>query len=93
MRGAVPCLSADMTTHAVPDFIRVLKMGRRTAPKARGADGAMIWLTVNEPSQLTNELVPGIAHTEACRELGPLQLLVHLSPPFSPTQKQRNELT
>ena len=34
MRGAVPCLSTDLTTHAVPHFIQALKMGRRTAPKA-----------------------------------------------------------
>ena len=40
MRGAVPCLSKDLTTHAVPNFIKAFKMGRRTAPKARGAEGA-----------------------------------------------------
>ena len=40
MHGAVPCLSADLTTHAVPNFIQALKMGRTTAPKARGAEGA-----------------------------------------------------
>ena len=34
MRGAVPCLSTDLTTHAVPHFIQALQMGRRTAPKA-----------------------------------------------------------
>ena len=34
MRGAVPCLSTDLTTHAVPHIIQALKMGRRTAPKA-----------------------------------------------------------
>ena len=40
MSGAVPCLSTDLTTHAVPQFIQALQMGRRTAPKARGAEGA-----------------------------------------------------
>ena len=34
MRGAVPCLSTDLTIHAVPHFIQALKMGRRAAPKA-----------------------------------------------------------
>ena len=34
MRGAVPCLSTDLTTHAVPHFIQALQMGRRAAPKA-----------------------------------------------------------
>ena len=43
-RGAVPCLSADLTTHAVPQFIQALKKGRRTAPKARGAKGAKRFL-------------------------------------------------
>ena len=37
MRGAVPCLSADLTTHAVSHFMQALKMGRRAAPKVRGA--------------------------------------------------------
>ena len=40
IRGAVPCLSTDLTTHAVPHFMQALQMGRRTAPKARGAEGA-----------------------------------------------------
>ena len=40
MSGAVPCLSTDLTTHAVPNFIQALQMGRRTAPKTRGAEGA-----------------------------------------------------
>jgi hypothetical protein len=34
MRSAVPCLSMDLTTHAVLHFTQALKMGRRTAPKA-----------------------------------------------------------
>jgi hypothetical protein len=34
MRGAVPLLSTDLTTHAVPHSIQALKMGRCTAPKA-----------------------------------------------------------
>ena len=38
MSGAVPCLSTDLTTRAVPHFIQALQMGRRAAPKARGAD-------------------------------------------------------
>ena len=33
-RGAMPCLSTDLTNRAVPHFIQALKMGRRTAPKA-----------------------------------------------------------
>ena len=36
MRGAVPCLSTDLTTHAVPHFIQALQMGRRDA--VRGSD-------------------------------------------------------
>ena len=35
-RGAVPCLSTDLTTHAVPHFIQALQMGRRDA--VRGSD-------------------------------------------------------
>ena len=34
MRGAVPCLSTDLTTRAVPHFIQVLQIGRRAEPKA-----------------------------------------------------------
>ena len=36
MRGAVPCLSADLTTHAVKKLyaLQALKMRRRAAPKA-----------------------------------------------------------
>ena len=34
MSGAVPCLSTDLTTHAVPHFIPASEMGMRTAPKA-----------------------------------------------------------
>ena len=41
MRGAVPCLSTDLPTHTVPHFIQALEMGRRTAPKARGAELAI----------------------------------------------------
>ena len=43
MRGAVPCLSADLTTHAVYDFspCRVLKMGgnARVAQERREGRG------------------------------------------------------
>ena len=35
-RGAVPCLSTDLTTHAVSQFIQALQMGRRDA--VRGSD-------------------------------------------------------
>ena len=31
MRGAMLCLSADLTTHAVPPFKQALQMGRRDA--------------------------------------------------------------
>ena len=41
MRGAVPCLSTDLTTRAVPHFIQALQMGRRAAPKARSAELAI----------------------------------------------------
>ena len=40
MSGAVPCLSTDLTTHAVPHLIQALQMRRRAAPKARGAECA-----------------------------------------------------
>ena len=36
MRGAVPCLSTDLTTHAVPHFIQALQMGRRGAVRGSG---------------------------------------------------------
>ena len=36
MHGAVPCLSSDLTTHAVRHFIQALQMGRRDA--VRGSD-------------------------------------------------------
>ena len=41
MSGAVPCLSTDLTTHAVPHLIQALQMGRRAAPNARGAELAI----------------------------------------------------
>ena len=41
MSGAVPCLSTDLTTHAVPHLIQAFQMGRRAAPNARGAELAM----------------------------------------------------
>ena len=41
MSGAVPCLSTDLTTRAVPHLIHALQMGRRAAPNARGAELAM----------------------------------------------------
>ena len=41
MSGAVPCLSKDLTTRAVPHFTQALQMGRRAAPKARGAEVAI----------------------------------------------------
>ena len=41
MSGAVPCLSTDLTTRAVPHFMQALQMGRRAAPKARGAELAI----------------------------------------------------
>ena len=37
----MPCLSMDLTTRAVPHFIQALQMGRRAAPKARGAELAI----------------------------------------------------
>ena len=36
MRGAVPCLSSDLTTHAVRHFMQALQMERRDA--VRGSD-------------------------------------------------------
>ena len=36
MRGAVPCLCSDLTTHAVRHFMQALQMGRRDA--VRGSD-------------------------------------------------------
>ena len=41
MSGAVPCLSTDLTTRAVPHIVQALQMGRRAAPKARGAELAI----------------------------------------------------
>ena len=41
MGGPVPCLYTDLTTRAVPHFIQALQMGRRAAPKARGAELAI----------------------------------------------------
>ena len=41
MSGAMPCLSTDLTTRAVPHFKQALQMGRRAAPKARGAELAI----------------------------------------------------
>ena len=41
MRGVVPCLSADLTTHAVPHFaLQALKMGRRA--RRDGLRGAVM---------------------------------------------------
>ena len=37
----MPCLSTDLTTRAVPHFKQALQMGRRAAPKARGAGVAI----------------------------------------------------
>ena len=36
MRGAVPCLPSDLTTHAVRHFIQALQMGRRDAVRGSG---------------------------------------------------------